>query len=164
MKEPGAQKRTPWHQDGPYWNVAGFQICSFWLALDRIPKHCGLEFVRGSHRWQDHNPQHFMDHSPYQDTGLADLPDIEGNRDRYDIVSFDLEPGDAIVFHASTVHGAPSMQGTGRRRAYSTRWVGDDAVFIKKPGERAFPVQDASLVEGKPLAGADYPVIWGQGK
>ncbi|MEE4349330.1 MAG: phytanoyl-CoA dioxygenase family protein [Pacificimonas sp.] len=160
VKEPGAAKRTPWHQDVPYWNVSGTQICSLWLALDPIPGTAALEFVRGSQDWAEHNPQHFADASPYEGTGLAALPDIDGNRAAYDIVSFDLQPGDAIIFHAAMVHGAPGIQGSGRRRAYSTRWLGDDAVFVSKPGERAFPAEDGSQWEGQPYSGADYPVIF----
>lgn len=160
VKEPGSVRRTPWHQDIPYWKVAGRQVCSLWLALDRIPGYSALEFVCGSHDWGEHNPQHFMDASPYANTGLADLPDIENNREAHDIVSFDLEPGDALIFQAAIVHGAPPAGPGGRRRAWSTRWLGDDAVFADKPGERAFPAEEQGLVHGQPYAGPDYPLIF----
>jgi ectoine hydroxylase-related dioxygenase (phytanoyl-CoA dioxygenase family) len=160
VKEPGSIRRTPWHQDIPYWKVSGRQICSIWLALDCIPGAAALEFVRGSHGWGEHNPQHFLDASPYAGTGLAALPDIEADRAAYDIVSFDLEPGDALIFHAAIVHGAPPAGPGGRRRAWSTRWLGDDAVFADKPGERAFPADESGLMNGRPYAGPDYPVIF----
>ena len=150
VKEPGSERRTPWHQDIPYWKVAGSQICSIWLALDPIPGNAALEFVRGSQTWGEHNPQHFMDASPYENTGLTTLPDIESNRDAYDIVSYDLAPGDALIFHAAIVHGAPPADQSGRRRAWSTRWLGDDAVFADKPGERAIPAEDRELQHGMP--------------
>ncbi len=159
VKEPGSARRTPWHQDIPYWKVSGNQICSIWLALDRIPGSAALEFVRGSHGWGEHNPQHFLDASPYEGTGLAALPDIEGNRAAYDIVAFDLAPGDAILFHAAIVHGAPPAGPGGRRRAWSTRWLGADAVFTDKPGERAFPADDTGQTPGRPYSGPDYPLI-----
>ena len=162
VKEPGAKKRTPWHQDIPYWKVNGRQICSLWLALDRIPGSSALEFVRGSQDWSEHNPEHFMDGSPYQGAGLARLPDIEGHRDDYDIATFDLESGDAIIFQAAMVHGAPGVERGGRRRAYSTRWLGDDAVFVAKPGERGFPADDSGQRAGKPYTGPDYPIIFEQ--
>jgi len=159
VKEPGSTRRTPWHQDIPYWKVSGRQICSIWLALDTIPGHAALEFVRGSHWWDEHNPQRFMDASPYEGTGLAALPDIEAARALYDILSFDLAPGDALVFHGAIVHGAPPAGEVARRRAWSTRWLGDDAIFADKPGERAFPADDTGLEHGKPYAGPDYPLI-----
>lgn len=159
VKEPGSTRRTPWHQDIPYWKVSGRQICSLWLALDAIPGHAALEFVRGSHVWEEHNPQHFMDASPYEGTGLAPLPDIEAARTDYDIACFDLSPGDALVFQGAIVHGAPPAGEAARRRAWSTRWLGDDAFFADKPGERAFPPDDTGLEPGKPYAGPDYPLI-----
>lgn len=164
VKEPGSARRTPWHQDIPYWKVSGRQVCSIWLALDRIPGAAALEFVQGSHGWGEHNPQHFSDASPYQGTGLNALPDIEGNREAYDIASFDLAPGDALVFHAAIVHGAPPAGPGGRRRAWSTRWLGDDAVFADKPGERAFPAEDRAQLDGQRYRGADYPLIFERSK
>jgi ectoine hydroxylase-related dioxygenase (phytanoyl-CoA dioxygenase family) len=160
VKEPGSARRTPWHQDIPYWKVTGHQICSIWLALDPIPGAAALEFVRGSHQWAEHNPQHFADATPYQGTGLAALPDIEQERAAHDIAAFDLAPGDALIFHAAIVHGAPPAGQGGRRRAWSTRWLGDDAVFADKPGERAFPADESGLVHGQPYSGPDYPMIF----
>jgi ectoine hydroxylase-related dioxygenase (phytanoyl-CoA dioxygenase family) len=159
VKEPGSTRRTPWHQDIPYWRVSGRQICSIWLALDIIPGNAALEFVRGSHVWEEHNPQHFLDASPYEGTGLAALPDIETTRKDYDIASFDLAPGDALIFQGSIVHGAPPAGEAVRRRAWSTRWLGDDALFAEKQGERAFPADVTDLAHGKPYVGPDYPLI-----
>jgi ectoine hydroxylase-related dioxygenase (phytanoyl-CoA dioxygenase family) len=159
VKEPGSVRRTPWHQDIPYWKVAGDQICSIWLALDPIPGRASLEFVRGSHTWGEHNPQHFMDASPYAGTGLAALPDIESDRAAYDILAYDLAPGDALIFHGAIVHGAPPADQSGQRRAWSTRWLGGDAVFADKPGERAFPADETGLVHGQAYAGPDYPLF-----
>ncbi|BBE32405.1 phytanoyl-CoA dioxygenase family protein [Sphingosinicella microcystinivorans] len=159
VKEPGSTRRTPWHQDIPYWKVSGRQVCSIWFALDPIPGSAALEFVRGSHVWEEHNPQHFMDASSYEGTGLAALPEIEAARTHYDIAAFDLAPGDALIFQAATVHGAPPAGEAARRRAWSTRWLGDDAIFAEKPGERAFPGDDAGLEHGKPYAGPNYPLI-----
>ena len=161
VEEPGSKRRTPWHQDLPYWNVVGRDICSLWLALDPIPQEASLEFVKGTQGLNEHNPTRFTDGTLYQRTGLTELPDIENNRRDFDIVRFALDPGDAVIFHANIVHGAPGIKpNAARRRAYSTRWLGDDAVFLKKPGERAFPEHDHSQVDGQPYRGADYPVIF----
>ena len=161
VKEPGSKRRTPWHQDLPYWNVVGRDICSLWLALDPIPKEASLEFVKGTQSLNEHNPTRFTDGTPYQRTGLTELPDIENNRNDFDIVRFALEPGDAIIFHANIVHGAPGIEpNAARRRAYATRWLGDDALYLKKPGERAFPEHDGTQVDGHPYMGDDYPIVF----
>ncbi len=51
VRTPGAQFRTPFHQDEPYWSVKGFDTCSIWMPLVSVEKKSALEFVRGSHRW-----------------------------------------------------------------------------------------------------------------
>ena len=34
VKEPGTVNRTRWHNDQPYWPIDGYQVMSFWVALD----------------------------------------------------------------------------------------------------------------------------------
>lgn len=161
VKEPGTTARTPWHQDQPYWSVSGRQVCSIWTPLDPVSIDVSLEFVRGSHLWPEYNPQHFLDHTAYEGTGLPALPDIENARSLYDIVSFDLAPGDCVVFQAMIVHGAPGNSSqTTRRRAYSTRWLGDDARFYKRQGEVAIPTAATRLKHGDRYEGEDYPRVW----
>jgi ectoine hydroxylase-related dioxygenase (phytanoyl-CoA dioxygenase family) len=49
VKEPGTRQRTPWHQDQPYYNIAGSQTCSLWMPVDPVSRESTLEFVAGSH-------------------------------------------------------------------------------------------------------------------
>lgn len=162
VKERGTRERTPWHQDQPYWAVAGWQVCSIWLPLDVVSRDVCVEYVSGSHRWgQAFNPQRFLDHRPYEGTGLPQLPDIESERDRYRILGWDLEPGDCLIFQAMIVHGAAgNTSSTHRRRAYSTRWCGDDARFVRSAGEVAIPTSDPGLSHGAPLDCEMFPVVW----
>jgi ectoine hydroxylase-related dioxygenase (phytanoyl-CoA dioxygenase family) len=47
IKEPGTVKRTPWHHDMPSWPLAGWQVCTIWLALDPVTEESGaVEYVR----------------------------------------------------------------------------------------------------------------------
>lgn len=160
VKEPGAGARTPWHQDQPYWAVSGRQVCSVWLALDPVPREIAVEFVAGSHRWPSYSPYHFKDGSPYQGTGLPALPDIESERDRHTILTHAMEPGDCLVFQGMIVHGAPGNPGQHRRRAFATRWTGDDARFCRRPGEVAIPTVDPGLEHDVPLTGDRFPLVW----
>lgn len=71
VKEAGAQGRTPWHQDQPYWAVSGRQVCSIWMPLDPVAQSVSLEFVRGSHDWgAEFNPTKFKTGEAYAGTGL----------------------------------------------------------------------------------------------
>ncbi len=161
VKEPGSQERTPWHQDQPYWAVSGRQVCSIWLPVDEAPKEVALEFVAGSHKWgQAFNPAHFADGSPYEGTGLPELPDIEAARDEYEILGWDVEPGDCLIFQAMIVHGAPGNARAGRRRVLSTRWLGDDARYREPQGEVAIPTTKPDLKDGEPFSGPLYPTVW----
>jgi ectoine hydroxylase-related dioxygenase (phytanoyl-CoA dioxygenase family) len=75
-------------------------------------------------------------------------------------VHFDTVPGDVIVHHARTIHGAYANSTTDRhRRALSIRYVGDDARFRIKPGAPQ-KAHHASLVEGEPLSEPACPRVW----
>ena len=41
LKEGGASRRTPWHQDTSYLRMMGSKLVACWISLDRLPKaHC----------------------------------------------------------------------------------------------------------------------------
>src|SRR5580704_9317134 len=49
VKEPGTRQPTPWHQDQPYYNVAGKKNVSFWIPVDPVPLSSTLRLLAGSH-------------------------------------------------------------------------------------------------------------------
>jgi ectoine hydroxylase-related dioxygenase (phytanoyl-CoA dioxygenase family) len=88
------------------------------------------------------------------------VPEIEGQRERYDIVSFDLAPGDATIHHAATLHHAPANRSDGtRRRAYIQRWAGDDVTYNPRPDAMTIK-RPPPLQAGERLAGELFPVVW----
>jgi|TARA_Y100000817_G_scaffold150283_1_gene117539 ectoine hydroxylase-related dioxygenase (phytanoyl-CoA dioxygenase family) len=160
VKESGTLERTPWHQDQPYWAVSGQQVCSVWIPLDPVQKESSLQFVKGSHRWPAHNPHHFGDDSPYEGTGLPELPNIESKIEEYEILSWNMVPGDCLVFQGMSVHGSPgNTSEVHRRRALATRWCGDDARYRHKAGEVAIPTSDSGLADGDLLDCDLFPSI-----
>ncbi len=165
VKEPATAAPTPWHQDLPYWPFLGRRIGSAWVALTAATvEESALEFVRGSHRWGAYYaPESFEATANWTaDFDGERVPDIEASREDYDIVGFDVEPGDAIVFNASTVHGAPGNAGSSRRAAFSTRWLGDDAVWSPHPGADPTVTQEhVDLAPGDHPADDDrFPLVW----
>ena len=169
VKEPGTDKITPWHHDQPYYCVDGRQVCSLWIPLDPVPIETCPEFIAGSHDWgRWFMPRKFTgidyDHS---DENLETIPDIGSHRDEYDIRSWDLQPGDAIAFHFLTVHGAPSnLSAVHRRRGFSARWLGDDAVYAQRTGQISppFPGLDKKLAPGDALASDEFPLVFPDSK
>jgi len=165
VKEPTTAAPTPWHQDIPYWPFLGRQIASAWVALTSTTvEESSLEFVRGSHRWDVYYAPEPFDAKPGWTAAFDGerVPDVEANRDRYDIVSFDVEPGDALIFSAWIVHGAPGNAGPNRRAAFSTRWLGDDAVWAPHPGCDPIVTADHVTVEpGQyPADNNRFPLVW----
>lgn len=160
VKEPGTAERTPWHQDQPYWAVAGRQVCSLWVPFDPVAEETCVEYVAGSHAWPEYSPYHFADGTLYAGTGLPTLPDIDAERARHHILRFALQPGDCLVFQAMIVHGAPGNLSSTRRRALATRWTGDDARYCVRPGEVGFPISDPGLAHGDIMDCDMFPVVW----
>lgn len=166
VKEAETGNRTRWHNDQPYWAVRGWQVMSFWIALDPVTQDSGaLEFVRGSHKWGKwFQPERFgktTAHDDYErNPDYVEIPDIEAARGDYDILSWDLEPGDAYAFHALTVHGAGGNdRADRRRRGYTVRYTGDDAVYDSRPGTNAH-LRSERLKDGDPLGGEQFPLVW----
>ena len=165
VKEPQTAEPTPWHHDQPYYCVDGEQVCSIWLPLDPVPKESGLEFVAGSHLLgKMFMPIKFLTLSDYNySPGSFDaIPDIDAHRNKHRILCWDMEPGDCIVFHFKTLHaGKGNPHSALRRRAFSSRWIGDDAVFAERPGETSPPFPELrSFQKGDPLDHPLFPVCW----
>ena len=161
---PGSSTPTMWHNDLPYWPLEGRQALTVWLAFDTIVKENGaLEFIRGSHLWEQRyrpftsNKEKHIE--PASDDGLIDLPDFNSQRDQHELLTFDLNPGDALVFHSLVVHWAygntrPDMQ----RRGYAIRLAGADIRYC----ERALTnfAANKSLKTGDVLDSEQYPVVF----
>ena len=166
IKEPGTRNPTRWHNDQPYWAVRGWQVMSFWVALDPVTLSSGgLEFIRGSHRWSRwFQPRAFGETKGFDDydrnPDYEDIPDIDAARADYEIVSWDLDAGDVYAFHALTVHSARgNLSNTVRRRGYAVRYTGDDARYDARPGTNLHLRSDGHR-DGQRLDSDRFPVVW----
>ena len=161
IKEIGSKKKTPFHQDQSYYCVNGKDNCSIWIPLDKITKNTSPEFLVGSHLWnKQFLPTKFFGNSyDHKDNEFENLPNIENNKQKYNIYSWSLNPGDVIAFNFATVHGAPENKSKNRRRAFSIRFTGDDATYIKRKGEMSPPFPEVKLKNGDPLDCDTFPLI-----
>ena len=163
-KEPGTRARTPWHQDQPYYNIEGEQNCSFWIPVDPVGRESTLELVAGSHRGAWLMPRSFMDAQAkwFPEGTLADLPDIDAQRDRYRILGWALEPGDAVCFHMLTLHATAGVGADRRRRVFSVRVIGDDVRHAPRRWQTSpeFPGLAQQLAPGAPLKHPLFPLLW----
>ncbi len=162
VKEPGTNEKTPWHHDQPYWTVNGTQVCSIWMSLDPVPRHTAVEFLAGSHAWNRwFRPKRFQDSADHQAEDFEPMIDVEAERAQHRFIGWDLEPGDCVVFHALTLHGAPGTTGSPhRRRAIAGRWTGDDATYVLRRGYMSPPPQPGAPEPGAPMDSETFPVVW----
>lgn len=166
VKEPGTRQPTPWHQDQPYYNVDGAQTVSMWLPVDPVSRSSTLEFVGGSHLGPWLMPRTFMDDQAawFPEGTLEELPDVEADRaaGRCEVLGWALEPGDAVFFSMLTLHAAGGVDGQHRRRAFSVRMLGDDAVHAPREWRTSppFPGLDEELAAGSPFDHPLFPLLW----
>ena len=161
LKEGGAARRTPWHQDSSYLPVAGENLIVMWISFDPVSKPAALEFVRGSHRGVLYNGSAFNpedDTAPLYASGtLPRLPDIEADHTRWDIVSWSTEGGDVVCFHPAMLHGGGPTRPGLRRRTLSLRFFGPDATFSPRPGRAEVPGHRVGTEGTEPAAGEESP-------
>ena len=162
VKEPQTREKTAFHQDASYFEIEGDQCCVFWIPVDPVTKrNGGMEYVRGSHRGRLYAPNVFVSRTRLPGSEGELLPDIEANPANYDIVSFDVEPGDMLVHNYKTIHGAGgNLSRYQVRRAASLRYCGDDIRFRTRPGAPVQLHHTGRLEDGSPLGGPDYPEVW----
>ena len=163
-KEPGTRQPTPWHQDQPYYNIEGRQNVSFWIPVDPVSRESTLELVAGSHLGPWLMPRSFMDAQAkwFPEGTLADLPNIEADRNAFPILGWELQPGDAVCFQMLTLHASRGVTGPNRRRVFSVRFLGDDVTHAPRRWRTSpeFPGLKDELPAGAPMNHAMFPLLW----
>jgi len=132
LREAGATNGAPWHHDEPYFDFEGGRKCVLWFPLEPASRDEGLTFLGGSHRWGKlFMPQNFREHIPFDGDlgGYHVIGDFESCRDRF--FSWDVEPGDCLVFDFRTLHRATNQSEPLPRTIHrmSLRYGDQDVVF-----------------------------------
>ncbi|WP_374943709.1 phytanoyl-CoA dioxygenase family protein [Sphingomonas sp.] len=171
MKEPGTREYTAFHTDEPYYHLSGDQVCGMWVSPDVVTEDSGaMRYVRGSHRWGTF----FKANVFVSQTSIGDLmpeasdednqvqlPDIEGNPDQYDILTYPSEPGDVIVHHSNLIHGSgPNYRGDVTRRAVSFRYAGEDVRYRFHRSVPPQPHHTYDLKDGDRIDSEQFPIVW----
>ncbi|MBT3734894.1 MAG: hypothetical protein HOG25_09590, partial [Gammaproteobacteria bacterium] len=69
----------------------------------------------------------------FLDPSLPVLPAIEQSRDSFDIMGWDYQPGDVILFHGNIVHSAlGGVELPHPRRSHASLWAGPDVNYLKR--------------------------------
>jgi ectoine hydroxylase-related dioxygenase (phytanoyl-CoA dioxygenase family) len=162
VKEPGTQERTAYHQDGPYFHFEGTQACTVWIPVDPVGAESGLRYLAGSHKsGKFYTPNLLISRQAFPGAPGEPMPDIDGHEEDFELLTFDMEPGDVLVHHPMTVHGAPGNRRLDRmRRATGIRYCGDDVRYRFRPYAPPQPHHKHDLKDGDLLDSAQFPVVW----
>ncbi len=154
VKWPESPRSMRWHAD-TLWPVDGEHVPNTYIALTPIDQQNGrVEYLAGHHKY-------CLDHGIKYDT-VNMCPDFEQRRDNPELnfVTYDLEPGDAVIFHPLTPHFSKGNDSKDRPRAgLATRWFGDDVVWSPAPDRAPIPGV-TEMPKGQKPAGDFFPTIW----
>jgi ectoine hydroxylase-related dioxygenase (phytanoyl-CoA dioxygenase family) len=181
-KAPGPIVATPWHQDTPFLRVRGQDLIRLWMPCDPSPRDLTVQVVRGSHRWNvvyntsGEQPNETMvvasARSSFADIGdalLPPVPDVARYRDSFDILSWNVEPGDVLAFQGNMLHGADGHPAHDRPRRALAVMLGGPDLRYHAPKGKAFPtpgrvrgdqraeVPDRARIAEHPDA---FPICW----
>jgi hypothetical protein len=102
MKRPGGGGRWEWHQDYGYWYQNGClfpDMLSVAIAVDPATRENGcMQVLRGSHKLGR------IEHGRLAGQTGADIERVEQARKVLELVYCLMAPGDALFFHANTLH------------------------------------------------------------
>ena len=102
----------------------------------------------------------------FMDPSLPPLPNIDNHRDSFDILGWDYEPGDVILFHGNILHSAKGgVTLSHPRRAHASLWVGPDVHYLRRRSQSIpdpIALYDEAPKDGQPLADFPevFPVAW----
>ena len=102
MKRPGGGGRWEWHQDYGYWYQNGClypDMLSVAVALEPATRENGcMQLLAGSHKLGR------IEHGRVAGQTGADPERVEQALERLELVHCEMAPGDALFFHANTLH------------------------------------------------------------
>lgn len=183
-KRKGPIMATPWHQDTPFLRVRGDELVRLWCPIDPSPRELTVQVVRGSHRWNVVYNTLGETASVHPKSGreakittdivgdmmLPKAPDVRKYKDSFDVLSWDVEPGDILAFHGNILHGTDGCEDyPSNRRALAVLYGGPNLQYYKPTG-KAFPSpgrvfgcrKDDIIPSGAPISqfSTAFPVCW----
>lgn len=160
---------TPWHHDVTAFPFTGEQNPSVWVALTPVNEDSApLMCLKGSHRTGKlFRPAVYTDQQAPVSDGFHPPLDWEAAiaRGEWEKLWFPMEPGDTLLIHPNTIHGAPpAKDGSHTRIGFSTRWAGDDIRWWPHAYAMKFlGVDYKDITVGSVPDGEYFPLVWQAG-
>jgi ectoine hydroxylase-related dioxygenase (phytanoyl-CoA dioxygenase family) len=132
VKEPKTPVPTSWHQDGANWPLHGEEGLTLWIPLDPVTaENGGMKYHAGSHKGQHYGSNtNLVKHGAGAKNTMGPFcPDFD-EADPKNVIRWDVKPGDVLIHHMWTAHGATANTSLNvRRRAHTTRWASGTCRF-----------------------------------
>ena len=165
-KPPGAAPLT-FHRDSAYFDFVPSDVITVWLALDDMDDDVGpLQYVPGSHRWEDGrvgSAQQFFDkdrfallHSAARREGLDPSAELG-------LVTVGVRMGGCGIHNGRLWHGSDRNASARPRRGLGIHFVPADAVFRDAEGKTlAHSIQPRpdGAAPGVELDGHAFPITY----
>jgi len=172
LREAGSKSSTPFHHDISYFDIEG-TMCVLWLPLQSTGKDEGVAWVKGSHLWGKlflrvlFKDGHKIEGKECIINGKKyELPpDILGNREKYEFLKWDCEPGDCVIFDMRTLHGvlSPTIPNKTLSR-YTLRVAKEDAKISYIGDWTSYnyrkAMQDSGYKDGDKLGDRMFPTLY----
>ena len=160
--KPAGAKSIGYHQDNAYlsWFEPG-EICTVWIALDDVEAENGtMELVRGSHRWQQAQPEGDF-HAPEDYRApMVKFADIEGVKP--DIVPVAVPRGSGSIHHGWTWHGSGANTGSSPRRSLVLHAMSSSTEFVRDNFHQGTgPIYSRyARLDSSEMDENYFPIIW----
>jgi len=159
IKAPNSKKVMRWHHDATAWPVTGEHVPNIWLCLSTANKQSGrVEFIAGYHTYCIKNK---IVYGFQENQSSGPCPDFEKRRHdpTLNFVSFDLDPGDIVLFHPLMPHHSKGNSSDKPRIGLALRLFGDDVLWNPEPHKASVPNVEKIPVGEKPH-GKYFPILW----
>jgi len=172
LREAGSKSSTPFHHDISYFDMEG-TMCVLWLPLQATGKDESVVWVKGSHLWDKlflrvlfkdghkvEGKECIINRKKYE---LP--PDILDNKEKYEFLKWDCEPGDCVIFDMRTLHGTLSSSIPQKTLSRYTLRVAKEDTKISYVGDWTSynykkAMQEAGYKDGDILGGKMFPTLF----
>lgn len=161
MKRPGSTGRWDWHQDYAYWYHEGClypDMMTITVALDRCDEDNGcLKLVRGSNRIGR------IEHGKLGKATGVDPERLALIERQHEVVACAMEPGDAVFFHANTLHASgPNVSDRPRTLLHMSYNAVGNSPFVAEGQEHHKYRPLETLPDDALVSGAWKTIVTGQ--
>ncbi|MCH6587406.1 MAG: phytanoyl-CoA dioxygenase family protein, partial [Proteobacteria bacterium] len=133
-----------------------------------ILSESGIVFVRRSHLWEGGLRALFdraSERKRHEDSKSERASDTHPRRGKPELLSWDVEPGDCLVWQNRTLHKGRGNQSIEiHRRAVGNDWFGDDATYSVRDPQMDPSDAYFGLRHGEPMRNSKAcPLVWPRG-